>query len=259
MDHIKQKKKVLAKKIPISLPGPCRCHSSVWLGSLLPSSLLSQFPWGHRQGRADTNLYHCSSGFPWDIVPAASWPGNSCTAGMCRIDTSGRGVSQKRTHGQQPWNELGCPSWTHLDLCRSYGAWLWLALTLQTALVRAGNSLHPLRTQPPAASCGPRAAPETTGTRKKSQPLHYFFCCFIPPVRCLCRSWPTAAGFGRSTRGHHQTFPGAGAGFPHQRATFQRKGCREHRCKQQKPLSFWLCSGLHSKDERQTWALQRLN
>lgn len=75
---------------------------------------------------------------------------------------------------------------------------------LQTAFVRAGNSLHPLRTQPPAASRGPRAAPETTGTRKKSQPLHYFFCCFIPPVRCLCRSWPTAAGFGRSTRGHHK-------------------------------------------------------
>lgn len=54
-------------------------------------------------------------------------------------------------------------------------------------------------------------------------------------------------------------FSGAGAGFPHQRATFQRKGCREHRRKQQKPLSFWLCSGSHSKDERQTWALQRLN
>lgn len=137
-------------------PWACKCHSAVWLGSLPPSSPSSLLPWGHRQGRADTNLYPCSSG----IIPAGSWPHKAALPGCA--GWTPRAALMASSLGMS-W----IPSWTHLDLCRDYGAWLWLALTLQTALVRAPNSLQPLRTQPPAALCDPRAAPETTGTRKK--------------------------------------------------------------------------------------------
>lgn len=258
MDHIKQKKKFLPRKSPFPSLGLAGATPQFgWAASRPPASYLS-FPGD--TGRAGQTQTCITAPLASHGTLSLLHPGQATAAQPgCAGLTPQAEVSPRRGLMASSLGMSWVPSWTHLDLCRSYGAWLWLALTLQTALVRAGNSLHPLRTQPPAASRGPRAAPETTGTRKKSQPLHYFFCCFIPPVRCLCRSWPTASGFGRSTRGHHQMFSGAGAGFPHQRATFQRKGCREHRRKQQKPLSFWLCSGSHSKDERQTWALQRLN
>jgi len=60
LDHTRAKKSINAKflptKSPVSLPGACRHHSSLRLGSLLPSSFLLRCPWGCReQGRADTN------------------------------------------------------------------------------------------------------------------------------------------------------------------------------------------------------------
>lgn len=120
------------------------------LQPLIPASLGTQA----RQGRHKSLpllLWDCPC---WIRPDKAALPGCAGWTPRAALMASSLGMS---------W----VPSWTHLDLCRDYGAWLWLALTLQTALVRAPNSLQPLRTQPPAALCDPRAAPETTGTRKK--------------------------------------------------------------------------------------------